>query len=190
MNDIIYKYELSPRLATEFNENESYRYALTNDIPFIRGWPSMTSNIAVYPEDSSKISHLNVVALPHFEGNNPATVFGGWNLMIAKNSNVKDAAKIFIKFVQSKKIQQILYDSGGYLPIINDLYGDFEDDVKINDLAYFKKIMAQGIHRPSLVNYTKISDIISTNLHEILKNTYDVDSTLKVVNELINPLVD
>jgi len=188
MVDLIYKYQVTPPIATSFTENESYLYALSNDIPFIRGWPSFTSNISVFPEDSAKVNNLVIAQLPHFQGKNPATVFGGWNLMIAKDSAEKEAASLFLQYVYSEDAQKILYEYGGYLPIRTDIYEDEVYCRENSSLLQLKSIMDSGIHRPALINYTRISDILSQTINKTLTGKQTVPEAMGLALELINGL--
>jgi multiple sugar transport system substrate-binding protein len=93
MVDLIYKYNISPEFVSTFDENETYRYSLKHDVPFFRCWTSSLKDIHAYPGDSSKIKYLGIAPLPHFEGCNSASTFGGWNLMVSKNSLKKKDVK-------------------------------------------------------------------------------------------------
>lgn len=188
MVDLIHKHRMTPNVVTDFTENDSYRFALSNDIPFIRGWPSFTSNISVYPDDSAKVDNLEMAPLPHFKGRESATVFGGWNLMITKDSPEKEAASEFARFAYSREAQEILFEYGGYLPIRTDIYADQSYCRPDSDLDRLRRMMDTGIHRPALINYTKISDILSGNINAALAGNKTVQEALSDAAELIDDL--
>lgn len=188
MVDMIHRYQLTPMEVTNFTENESYRYALSNDIPFFRGWPSFTSNISVFPEDSAKVKNLRIAPLPHFKGHSPASVFGGWNLMIARDSPKKEAAAEFLRFAYSSEAQKILYETGGYMPIRSAVYNDAEFSARNPELKQLQQIMEIGIHRPAHINYTRISDILSNAINEALIGDRPVAEILEGAAELIREI--
>lgn len=57
MADLIHKYGFAPREVADFNERESYYYALRHDAPFFRGWSSFLKDMPLDNPDSVKV-HL------------------------------------------------------------------------------------------------------------------------------------
>jgi hypothetical protein len=116
------KYRLTPPAVVGYKENDGYRHALDHDDIFFRGWPgNLFDYRRQYPD---KIRHTAIAALPHFADAKPAAVFGGWNLMIAKDSDKKAAAVQFLKFATSREMQQLIYAEMGFLPAIKAVYED------------------------------------------------------------------
>ncbi|MBU0713700.1 extracellular solute-binding protein [bacterium] len=185
MQDLITRYKFSPHEVSAFIERESYLYAIENDAPFFRGWSSYLKDIDIQEQDSLKVKHLRLAYLPHFDGNAPVTVFGGWHLMISKYSEKKPEAFEFLRYVQSEEVQKIMFETSGYLPILKSIYTDPEVVQKYPYIEYLEEMMKSGIHRPALVNYTKISDILSFYLNKILKHEISVDEALRLVDETV-----
>ena len=128
---------------------------------------------------------LEKVPLPHFVGYKPAAITGGWNLMISKYSKRKPEALEFVKFLMSGEAQKIMYEYGGYLPTNNQIYEDSLYLVKYPDLQYYKKYFRIGVHRPYMVQYTKLSDIISHFINLAIKKDLTVDDALRQASRLI-----
>ncbi len=176
--DLIHKYGLSPGAVTSFNESATYAYALSHDVPFFRGWPGFLKEIAGYPGGSEKAELLGIAALPHFRGNQAASAYGGWNLMVSKHSSKKDEAALFLKFILSEEAQKILYETAGYLPVLNSLYTEQDYIDQHPELVFFRKLLERGIHRPVAPDYTKMSGILSAYLHKALKKEITVREAL------------
>jgi len=186
MLDLINKYKFSPPEVSTFIERDSYVYALNNDALFFRGWSSYLRDIDIQEQDSLKVQRLRLTYLPHFKGNKPVTVFGGWNLMISKYSDKKPEAFEFLRYIQSEEVQKIMFETSGYLPILKSVYSDPEVIEKYPYIIQLKEMMKYGIHRPALVNYTKISDILSFYLNKILKQEISVEEALQLVDETVS----
>lgn len=185
MVDLIHKYSITPEIVETFNESASYAYALKYNVPFFRGWPGFMKEIMTYPEGSTKVNLLEIAALPHFQGHKPASVIGGWNLMISKHSAKKEEAVLFLKFISSEEAQTIFFETAGYLPILNTIYEN-ESFINANpNLLYLKKLLDRGIHRPSHPNYTKMSNILSSFIHKALKRELSVEEALSQTSEEI-----
>jgi multiple sugar transport system substrate-binding protein len=185
MLDLIEKYEFSPPQVASFNERESYFFALKNDVPLFRGWSSFLKDMPINTDDSVKVKKLGVAYLPHFGSHNPATVFGGWNLMISKYSTKKPEACYFLEYVLSEEAQKILFETSGYLPVLKSIYDDPDIRADHPYIDYLRKMMNSGIHRPMLQNYTKISDILSFYLNRVLKKEISVEEALRLADETI-----
>ncbi|MBD3287959.1 extracellular solute-binding protein [candidate division KSB1 bacterium] len=185
MIDLIYKHSLTPRIVTTFNESASYEYALNNDVPFFRGWPTFLHEINSYPENKRRNASLGIAPLPHSAGKSPASVFGGWNLMISKHSAEKDEAVLFLKYVLSEEAQKILLRTSGFLPVLKSSYEDQSLISENKQLLVFKQLLDNGIHRPMHPNYTKMSDILSMQIHKALNGEISAEQALTLAEEMI-----
>ncbi len=176
---------IAPLEALDMTEDDCISYALTHDIPFVRGWPTL--NNETDPRfDPEMFKKLRIAPMPHFEGENSAPVFGGWNMMLSRHSPVKEAAILFMQFASSVEGQTIFYEAEGLLPIQETFYDTARTDRKRERLASIEKMMANGIHRPALDHYTLLSDILSERLHLILSGELEVEAGLKLAKEEIS----
>lgn len=189
MIDLIYKYQIVPECATEFNELETFHYALRYDVPFFRGWPPILKSVSVLPQDSSKLKFLRIAPLPHFDGYSSASSIGGWNLMIPRQSSVKKEAITFIKYTILEEAQRIIYETAGLLPVLKTFYKNDSLRVLYPDLQYYGKLIENGVCRPAHPDYTRISDILSINLNKALKKECSVSDAFSKAQEKINELL-
>ena len=173
---LVNQYKVSPPEVTGFRENDAYLYALEHDIPFFRGWPG---NLRPFHDKyAEKIRHIALAPLPHFKGDTPAAVFGGWNLMISKFSDKKEAAIKFLKFVTSAEMQKLLFKEMGFIPVNKKVYQDSVFMAENPELQFFHSYFYYGFHRPQAVEYTKISDILSHFLNMAIKREISVNDAL------------
>ncbi|NQV38520.1 MAG: extracellular solute-binding protein [Candidatus Marinimicrobia bacterium] len=190
MKDLIYESKMSPSEVLTFNENESYAYSIENDVPFFRAWPSMIVNTEIIPATQiNKLMFLDIASLPHEEGQNPKTVFGGWNLMISQDTENKDAAVKFIDFCLSHDIQKLMFEIGGYLPVLQSVYADSNTVMNFERLKYLETLIPNGIHRPQHPDYTRVSDILSLALNRILANEVTIEEGLSKAEKDIHAIV-
>jgi multiple sugar transport system substrate-binding protein len=184
--DLIYKYKITPKEVYNFDEDKSFEYALDNDIPFFRGWPTTVKYSNLVSRTTSKLNLLDEAPLPRNINNNSRSTIGGWNFVLSRYSSVKKEAITFIKFVLSQEIQELNYRSGSYLPILKSFYIDDNLLKYYPQLKEFKNILDNGLHRPSDYNYTKISDILSFYLNKALKKELTVEQALKAAQQQID----
>jgi multiple sugar transport system substrate-binding protein len=184
--DLVNKYKLSPPQVTEFKENSSYRYFILHNGLFVRAWPNFPRDYISTYGNEPKIKNLVKVPLPHFEGYEPAAITGGWNLMISKYSKRKPETLAFVKYLMSEEAQKIMYEEGGYLPTNNLIYADSLYLSHHPNLKFFKKYMNLGVHRPYMVEYTRISDIITHYIQLAIKKEIGAKEALQKATEMIN----
>jgi len=184
--DLVHKYQISPVGVTKYDEFQCYLHALKTNGLFLRGWPGLKRHFRQIVEDTSKVQFLEEAALPHFSGGRPAFIFGGWNLMVSKFSSNKAAAIQFLKFTQRQENQKMMFQTGGYLPINHAVYQDSAFLAQEPDLRFCRSLLDQGVHRPFLVDYTKISDIISYYLNLAIAKEISVSEALERATRAIH----
>jgi multiple sugar transport system substrate-binding protein len=159
----------SPPAVVDYDEIRSYYAMLDSDAVFVRGWPNFLESFrSLYP-DTAKLNLVRIAALPHERGGQAATVFGGWNLMVANSSANKDAAVEFVRFTQSVEAQKLLLELGGYIPVNTRIYGDSAYMAAYPTLRFTSRLIERGVHRPSLEDYTRVSDIVSLYINRALR---------------------
>jgi len=183
--DFVNSYDITPKAVVNFNEASCYKYFIENNGVFLWGWPSFEKDSKNLYKSTDKDQLLEKAALPHFENFPPSTILGGWNIMVSKYTKKKNEISEFLKFVISKKAQEMLYVNGAYLPILNIFYNDSVYLKKYPDLIFKKKLLDTGVHRPFLENYTRISDIISYYANKAIKKEISVDNALSEVTDII-----
>ncbi|MDP2303380.1 MAG: extracellular solute-binding protein [Ignavibacteria bacterium] len=183
MIDLIHKYKISPEAVLRFKETQSYNYFNENNGLFLRGWPGMQKDF----KDNKKLSNqIEVVPVPHFAGSKPASVFGGWNLMVSRYSSRLSESFMFVNFLLTDEVQKLMYEEGTYLPINSSIYNDTSYTKKHPELLFYKSLLERGIHRPFLTNYTTVSDIFSYYINLALRKEMSIKEALRNADESIN----
>jgi len=176
--DFVHRYRMSPPEVCGYDEIRSYIHMLRYGGAFVRGWPNFIEDYRSFYPDSVNIANIGRAALPHFAGRPPVSVFGGWNLMISKYSTNKEAALTFVRYLQREDAQKILFELGGFIPTNATVYADTSFMAQHPDLAYYRRLLDYGFHRPQLVDYTRMSDIISSYAHLAIKGELTVHEAL------------
>lgn len=177
--DLVQKYGAAPDIVTTFTEVPSYEYFVKNDGLFIRGWTSYDKDFKSQPYDREKEQHLRKAPMPHLPGAKPASMFGGWNLMISQFSKKKEAVVDFAKFLLRDDSQEVFYAEGGYFPVTTSFYDDPGSLQKYPEISGIKELMQTGVHRPADRSYTNYSKIMSHFFALAIKNKISVDEAVK-----------
>ncbi|WP_290663366.1 extracellular solute-binding protein [Ignavibacterium sp.] len=188
LHDLIYKRKISPKEATELRENLSYQYFIKNNSFAVRGWPNFLSKDNKLLTTDLK-DNIKRAPLPHLSGSEPASVFGGWNLMVSKYSEKIPEVVKFLEYILSDEAQRILYQEENFLPVIKTLYNDSIFVEQYPELKFYEKLFISGVYRPFLEEYTNISDILSFHINKVLKNELTASEAVKLSSEKISEKV-
>lgn len=184
LQNFIQTYQITPKVVTGFTEYPCHEFYLGNNGVFLRSWPTFISeHFNIYGNLDPEV--IKRAPLPHFEGTKPASIFGGWNLMVSKFSNHKPEVIEFIKFLLQPESQKELFEVNGSLPVLKSVY---EDSTVSNAdvLKFYKNQFEYGVHRPLLEDYTRISDIISYFVHHTLIGEISAETALAQATKMIN----
>lgn len=185
LHDLIYAKRISPMEVTNLRENNSYQYFVNHNSFAVRGWPNFLSNDNRYLSEELR-ANIRRAPLPHLSGSEPASVFGGWNLMVSKYSdNIPEVMK-FLEFILSDEAQKILYEEENFLPVIKSLYHDSSFVKNHSELKFFENLFSKGVYRPFLEEYTNVSDILSLYINKALKNEINIEEAVRLASEKIS----
>jgi len=176
--DFVHRYHMSPPEVTEYDEIRSYSHMLRYGGAFVRGWPNFIEGIPGFYPYAVDTANIVRAALPHFAGQPPVSVLGGWNLMISRSSTNKEAALTFIRYLQKEEAQKTFFEVGGYIPTNRAVYADSAFLAVRPVLAYYRMLLDRGFQRPQLVEYTRLSDIVSHYANLAIKGEMSVHEAL------------
>jgi multiple sugar transport system substrate-binding protein len=186
MVDLVGPHHATPPIVTTFTEVPSFQYFMEKDGLFIRGWTTYGKDFEMTPVDKDKQRALKIAPLPHMQGGRPASVLGGWDLMISKFSTKKEAAADFVKFLLEEESQEIFYSQSGYYPVLKSFYEDPALLRKYPEIRVVKKLLQSGVYRPLDKDYTNYSKIMSHYFLLAMKNRISVVTALDQITKAIN----
>jgi len=176
---------LSPPQVTEFTEVPSYRYFIEHDGLFIRGWTSYDEDFRSTPVDPVREKYLKKVPLPHPADGVPASVMGGWNLMIPTGSTKKKEIIEFVKYLLRADSQEVLYDKSSYYPVVKAFYDDPAYLAKYPEIGEIKRMMRTEVQRPYARDYTKYSEIMAHGISQAMQGKLTVEGALSAISAQI-----
>ena len=183
--DLVNKNHLSPKTVTQFTEIPSYKYFIKNNGYFLWGWTSFDKDFKDYHVYPNRQNNLRKAPLPHFKDGRPASILGGWDIMISKFSDKKKEAADFIKFLLRKSSQETFFQVSAYDPVIKSFYEDPKYIKKYPEIAIYKKLLKSSVHRPANVEYTKYSKIMSYYFNIAIRKGISVNEALKKCTKAI-----
>ena len=186
MVDLLHKDASSPPVVTSFTEAPSYEYFIRNNGLFLRGWTTYDMDFNDQPYDREKQAHMRKAPMPYLPGGSPASLFGGWNLMMPQFSKNKDAVVDFVKFLLRDDSQEVFYSESRYFPVVTSFYEDSASLRKYPEIARIRELMKTGVHRPAVKDYTNYSKIMSHYFSLAIKNKITVDEAVERATRDIN----
>jgi len=183
--NFVHKDNATPAIVSDLTEVPSYEYFIKHDGLFLHGWNTYDQDFKEAPVDTVKEKYLKRMPVPYYPGGKPASVFGGWNLMVPKASKHKEAVIDFIKYLLKNESQEIFYTKGGFFPITNSFYHDSLYLRKYPEISAIVDLLKTGVHRPSQEEYTKDSKIMSRYFYLAIKGSITIDEAVKNVDASI-----
>lgn len=156
---------ISPPGVIAYLEEDSRNIWQSGDAVFLRSWSY------VYPlaKRSLEIGHRFAVAPMPAGKAGRASVLGGWYLGISKQTQHRQDAIAFLKYMLSPKVQSERAIQGGYLPAVRSLYGD---PAVLNVIPpVFAATSGGVVRRPAALaggNYDRVSRAYAHGVHLIL----------------------
>lgn len=177
--DLVHTLDISPPEVVNFKEGSATDAFLNKGGVFVRGWPVWPDYVSDIEKTVGPNAEIIRVPLPHFDGDRRTSIFGGWNMMISKNSEHKTEAIIFAKYLMQKSVQQQMYEYAQNPPILKSFYEDSLYVSEHPDLAFYWNNFPHGVWRPQVKDYTRVSDILSYYINRVLKQEMVLDDALQ-----------
>ncbi len=158
MRDLIERYKITPALVTTSIEEPTRHIFGNGKSLFMRNWPYAWN---IFESGDSPVrGKVGVTRLPTFGQGVHASVLGGWQLGINRNTRHPEAAARFILFLTSAEAQKRLALTIGYKPSRKSLYRD-ADLVKAQPfMAGLYDIFMEARPRPVTPFYMMMSQVM------------------------------
>lgn len=165
----------TPDNILTYTEGETANSFVKGESVFARNWPYMWGSVK--SEGTITIEQVGTAPLPGGD------TVGGWLLGISKNSENKEGAFEFMKFLNSEDGQVIMSTVGGYLPGLNAMLDDprvVEADDRFS-MEGFQNALKHTIARPVSAEYSKVSDALQKAIHDYLTGASELEPTVAAI---------
>lgn len=133
--------------------------------------------------DSQVKDRVAVVPLPGFQGGQPATCIGGWQVAVSAFSRNKAAAVSLVRFLSSPEVSRMQAILASHLPVFPEVYSDPEV-LRANPwFAQALPVVRTARSRPVSANYNQVSDIIRSNVNAFLAGQRNADQAIADMNQ-------
>jgi len=169
----------APDDILNYAEGETANSFIKGVSVFARNWPYQWGVIA--SEGTITQDQVDVAPLPG------GSTVGGWLLGINKNSENKEGAWDFMKFVATAEGQKIMSIQGGYLPGYSETLSD-PDVIAANamlSMEGFQNALATTISRPVSAHYSETSDAIMNAGHAYLSGEMELADAVSAINSAL-----
>ncbi|HZG49324.1 MAG TPA: ABC transporter substrate-binding protein [Thermoleophilaceae bacterium] len=168
----------TPKAVTTYKEEEARRAFESGKATFMRNWPYAYA----LGKESKIADKFEIGTFPSFEGGEPASVLGGFNLAISAFAKNPEGAAAFIDFATSEEVQKANFLDSASPPAFAAVYDDPEVQEKYAFAADLKKAVEQGQARPVSPVYPQISEAIFNNVHDALQGKVEPKAALKTMS--------
>jgi multiple sugar transport system substrate-binding protein len=188
MRDLIWKHGVSPpNTYTTMREEEVRRYFQEGNALYERNWPYAWS---LHQSKNSKVrGKTGVTSVPAPPGGTRISTLGGFHLGVSAFSDVKTAAKKFVKFATSSASQKKMVLNLGWNPGRQDLYSDLEILKAAPHFNKLKVVFQNSRPRPLVPYYSQLSAIAQRHIHAVLADKIPASQGLAGADREIQALL-
>jgi len=140
------------------------------------------------PAQTPYAGKIKAATMPGAKPGLSGSIEGHEYMAVPSPSLHKDAAKKFMKYVTSASNQKIRAIESGQTPVLKELFND-PDVKKVIPLDVIFQSSKNCYYRPAIPEYTQCSDIISTEVQNVLVNNKDAKQALIDANNKCNALL-
>ena len=175
-----------PKAVTTYDEEGSRRAFENDQATFMRNWP-----YAYALDKESSIADVFAVAkLPAWQGGQPASVLGGYNLGISAFSDNPEGSLAFVNFATTPQQQLQMGVKATLPPVLTEVY----DDPQLKKaMPFAEELLAavqQGQVRPVSPVYTQISEAIYKNVYAALQGDMSPDEAVSAMDDQIQKAIE
>jgi multiple sugar transport system substrate-binding protein len=189
--DAINKSKVSTLAMAESRTDDSRKVMQAGNAVFGLNWGYAWAHFQGSSPDPTKVKgNIGVTRLPTFVGGKPsANCQGGWQWGISAFSKNKEAAFKLAKYMSSVEAGRELSIKGGFLPVRKALYNDPKVLAANPHYTALYPVILKAKPRPVTANYPKVSEIIRTNVNQVVAGAKTVDQALKDMQAALEPLL-
>jgi multiple sugar transport system substrate-binding protein len=189
--DAINKSKVSILGMAESRTDDSRKVMQAGNAVFGLNWGYAWAHFQGSSPDPTKVKgNIGVTRLPTFVGGKPsANCQGGWQWGISAFSKNKEAAFKLAKYMSSVDAGRELSIKGGFLPVRKALYNDPKVLAANPHYTALYPVILKAKPRPVTANYPKVSEIIRTNVNQVVAGAKTVDQALKDMQAALEPLL-
>ncbi len=193
--DAINKSKISPASMAEMRTDDSRKVMQAGNAVFglnwAYAWAHFQGNGGPTSGPSAVTGKIGVAKLPYFAGAaaTTSTCQGGFQWAISSFSKNKPQAFKLMQFMANADSQRDFSVNGGFLPVRKALYNN-SAVLKAN--PHYKDlypVVIKAKPRPVTANYPKVSEIIRTNVNQVVAGAKTVDAALKDMQSQLEPLI-
>jgi multiple sugar transport system substrate-binding protein len=176
----------APKAVTTYMEPESERAFTSGGATFMRNWPY----VYALAKDAKIADDFQVSTFPEYDGNEGAGVLGGYNLAISAFSENPEGALAFVNFATSPDAQVIQATKASLPAVLTDVYDDPQVQKALPFATELRDAVEQARPRPVTPVYAQVSEVISTNVFEVLQGNASPDEAASTMNDEIQEALE
>ncbi len=178
--------KIAPAGVLTYQEPESLDLFIQGKAVFLRNWP-YAWEVSNNPRRSTIAGKVGIARLPHFPGGRSYSTLGGWQVGISSYSKNREAARTFVKFLTSERIQKLLALKAGRAPTRKKLYGDAEILRAYPHFSGMKDVFLTAYPRPRTPLYPAVSNILQRYFSRAISDpSSDIEKEARAASEEID----
>jgi len=175
-----------PKAVVTYMEEESRRAFEQGQSTFMRNWPYAYA----LGKESSIADSFAVAKLPAWEGGEPTSVLGGYNLGISAFSKNPEGALAFINFATTPQQQLQMGVKASLPPVLTEVYDDPQLKTAMPFAPELLAAVEQGEARPVSPVYPQITQAVYKNVYAALQGDMSPDEAVSTMDDQVQEAIE
>jgi len=175
-----------PKAVVTYMEEESRRAFEQGQATFMRNWPYAYA----LGKESSIADSFAVAKLPAWEGGEPTSVLGGYNLGISAFSKNPEGALAFINFATTPQQQLQMGVKASLPPVLTEVYDDPQLKTAMPFAPELLAAVEQGEARPVSPVYPQITQAVYKNVYAALQGDMSPDEAVSTMDDQVQEAIE
>lgn len=184
--DLVNKYEVVPPGVTETGFPEAASMMANDQIAMLITGPNALG--AVYSDNPDLKGKLRSAPLPKGENGDHVATFGLFGYTINAESEHKEEAAEYIKFLLEKENALSWSETSGRLPTRTEIQDD--PFFQSGEMAGFSEAIQYAFSQPNFPSYNNIHAIVGEAYQNIIANEADVENETKIAADKVEKLIE
>ncbi len=178
---------ITPKGVLSWDEEPSRKPFTAGQAAFLRQW-SYVWGVSQDKAQSDVVGKVGVAPLPHFPGGKSTACLGGYQLGVSQNSQNKDGAVDFVRWMTSEGTQLKYAEQFGSAPAVEAAYDSAQLKKTQPSMVALKTTFQGGTPRPVTPKYPQVSLALQSAISGAITSG-DVETTLKNLKSQIEGIV-
>ncbi|MGF1475510.1 MAG: ABC transporter substrate-binding protein [Geminicoccaceae bacterium] len=182
---------VAPEDVATFDERDALAVFAAGDAVFMRNWPFAYGLLGSEEFGPVTQDQVGIAPIPTLrEGARSYSCLGGWNLAVNARSTKVEEAWTFIRWATETERQRAMAETGGFLPVSDELYDDQALTETVPVMALGRDAVRSSRARPISTIYSRLSPRLAIAFNRVLTGEVEPLETIRRTEDELQRIIN